>query len=217
MRDHGADRWHRDVHPIDMAPLRSLQMDVMENGPRYVQWNIPLYDDNVLWIVPGSHRRLNTDEENRHLLENERIPVPGGIPVELEAGDGVVYNNYLLHWGSSYTTKIRRTIHGGHAIYSRYEDLSFTEALSPSAREDFEGWARRNTNIEDITESALRAVINKDATDYHAQIEGLQPGAGEQGKMVLTIYLCKAAQHIYNLKRPRLPQPARGGPQTGFR
>ena len=196
VRDHGPDRWHRDVHPIDMAPLRSLQMDVMENGPRYVQWNIALYDDNVLWIVPGSHRRVNTDEENRHLLENERIPLPGGIPVELESGDGVVYINYLLHWGSRYSPELRRTIHGGHAIYSRYPDLSFTESLAPSAREAFEGWARRSAKFEDITESALRAVINKDASDYHAQIERLQPGAGEKGKMVLTIHLCKAAQHI---------------------
>ena len=212
VRDHGPDRWHRDVHPIDMAPLRSLQMDVMENGPRYVQWNIPLYDDNVLWIVAGSHRRVNTDEENRHLLENERIPLPGGIPVELESGDGVVYINYLLHWGSRYSPKLRRTIHGGHAIYSRYGDLSFTESLSPSAREAFEDWAQRTANIEDITESALRAVINKDASDYHAQIERLQPGAGEKGKMVLTIHLCKAAQHIHILKRPdfhSLPEDVR--------
>lgn len=47
-RDHGPAHWHRDVHPIDMAPLGTLQTDFLENGPKYLQWNIPLYDDEVL-------------------------------------------------------------------------------------------------------------------------------------------------------------------------
>ena len=69
-----------------MAPLEELQMDLLENGPKYLQWNIPLYDDDVLWVVPGSHRRINTEEENRQLLENPRIPLPGGIPAETQSG-----------------------------------------------------------------------------------------------------------------------------------
>ena len=32
VRDHGPARWHRDVHPIDMAPLSGLQRDLVENG-----------------------------------------------------------------------------------------------------------------------------------------------------------------------------------------
>ena len=105
-RDHGPAHWHRDVHPIDMAPMASLQSDFLENGPKYLQWNISLYDDDVLWVVPGSHRRLNTEAENRQLLENPRVPLPGGIPVELKGGDGVVYSNYILHWGSNYSHQI---------------------------------------------------------------------------------------------------------------
>ena len=114
VRDHGPAAWHRDIHPIDMAPLAGLQKDLKENGPKYVQWNIPLYDDDVLWVVPGSHLRLNTEDENRSLSADPRRTVPGGIPVELNAGDAVVYINYMLHWGSNYSPKTRRTIHGGH-------------------------------------------------------------------------------------------------------
>ena len=33
-----------------------------------------------------------------------------GMAVELNAGDGVVYSNFLLHTGSNYTTKKRRTL-----------------------------------------------------------------------------------------------------------
>ena len=114
--DHGPAKWHRDIHPIDMAPLRLLQAEILETGPRYLQWNVPLYDDDVLWVVPGSHCRLNTPEEERQLEEDPRAPCPGGVPVDLKAGDGVIYNNCMLHWGSNYAPKLRRTLHGGHAV-----------------------------------------------------------------------------------------------------
>ena len=200
--DYGPDEWHRDVHPIDMAPMRYLSRDVWENGPRYVQWNIPLYDDDVLWVVPGSHRRLNSGEEDRVLLEEPRTPLPGGIPVELKAGDAVVYINYLLHWGSDYSPKLRRTLHGGHSIYPSYPDLGFTEYLSPPAREKFLSWDRRSAELKDRTEATLRAAMAADQARFRQGVESLQPGAGDNGKAVLAIYLCKAAQHIHALKGP---------------
>ena len=67
--DYGPDLWHRDTQPMSRAPLAGIQADMLANGPGYVQWNIPLYDDDVLWVVPGSHRRLNTAQENRELLK----------------------------------------------------------------------------------------------------------------------------------------------------
>jgi hypothetical protein len=48
LTDHGPAGWHRDIHPVDMAPMDLLQQDILANGPRYLQWNIPLYDDSVL-------------------------------------------------------------------------------------------------------------------------------------------------------------------------
>ena len=130
-RDHGPAAWHRDIHPLDMAPMAVLQRDLMENGPRYLQWNIPLYDDVVFWAVPGSHIRLNTAEEDRQLQKNPREPLPGGVPIELAAGDGVVYSNFLLHWGSNYSTTRRRTAHGGHSIFPYYAETGFMQQLSP--------------------------------------------------------------------------------------
>ena len=201
-RDHGPAHWHRDVHPIDMAPMASLQADFLENGPKYLQWNISLYDDDVLWVVPGSHRRLNTEAENRQLLKNPRVPLPGGIPVELKGGDGVVYSNYILHWGSNYSTKLRRTIHGGHTIFPYYPDLNFTQFLSREARQTFENWTQASNRMQDLTEAALRAILKKDAEAYCEAVDELQPGAGEKGQMVLAIYLSKAAYHIHILKSP---------------
>ena len=208
----GGTGWHRDVHPVDMAPMDALAADLIENGPRYTQWNVPMYDDSVLWVVPGSHRRRNTERENSEFMNdmqgvtevsNDRLQAAAeGIPVELNAGDGVIYSNFLLHTGSNYTTKKRRTLHGGHTIFGQYPELGFADSLSPEARGKFETFARREAQMKDATEAALRAVIEGDAIAYRAALEQLQPGAGSHGKTVLTIYLSKAALHIRALKDP---------------
>jgi len=203
----GGTGWHRDVHVVDMAPLDALQADVVENGPRYTQWNVPLYDDSVLWAIPGSHRRRSTEQERAELLENRAGPVTGGIPVELNAGDGVVYINFLNHTGSNYTTKQRRTLHGGHAIYGTYPELGFLESLAPWARERFESFAARGERMKDATEAALRAVIAKDETGYRAALETLQPGVGPHGRTALTIYLSKVALQMRLLRNPELRTP----------
>ena len=78
---------------------------------------MPLYDDSVLWVVPGSHRRPNTEDENEQLLKDRTVPLPNSIPVELKAGDGVAYTNTILHWGSNYSAKLRRTIHFDHRAF----------------------------------------------------------------------------------------------------
>ena len=54
--------------------------------------------------------------------------------------------------------------------------------------------------MQDLTEATLRAILKKDAEAYCEAVEALQPGAGEKGKMVLAIYLSKAAYHIHILK-----------------
>ena len=190
--------------------MDALTTDLIENGPRYTQWNVPMYDDSVLWVVPGSHRRRNTERENVEFMKdmageaevsNERLQTAAkGMAVELNAGDGVVYSNFLLHTGSNYTTKKRRTLHGGHAIFGQYPEMGFAGNLAPAAREKFEAFARRGSEMKDATEAALRAVIAMDAAAYRTALESLQPGAGPHGRTVLTIYLSKAALHVRALK-----------------
>ena len=212
-REHGPANWHRDVHPIDMGPMRCMQESLIENGPNYLQWNIPLYDDDVFWVVPGSHLRLNTDAENRQLSENPRVPLPGGVQVKLKAGDGLVYTNYLLHWGSNYTARtVRRTLHGGHTTYPCWDDIGFKQHLSPESGRLFESWSERTDKLRDATESCLRAVQERDRTAFLDGLEIIHPGAGPAGRLQIAIWLCKAAMNCYLLKRPdfdSLPETAR--------
>ena len=222
VRDHGPAHWHRDLHPFNTAPLQGYIDDLLENGPRYLQWNIALYDDDVLWVVPGSHRRFNTAGEDRQLLADPRVPLPEGIPVRLKAGDGVVYILPILHWGSNYSTKMRRTIHGGYANHTQYQDLSYTRYLSPSDQALFDRWNRQSARMQDITASVFRAVINQDAAAFHEGLERLQPGSGDKGKLLLMVFLAKEAYFIHILKHPKdndiLPEmrhfATRGHPTT---
>ncbi len=205
VRDHetaGHRGWHRDFYPPHTAPLQGYADDFLENGPRYVQWNLPLYDDNVLWVVPGSHARLNTAEENAALNSDARTPVPGAVQTHLAAGDGVAYILPLLHWGSRYNAKMRRTIHGGFSEYTSHKDLPYFEHLSPASQAAFKRWNERSSQTFEHIEEASRAVVNGDGTAYKAALERLHPGRGEKGRLLSTIFLSKSAKRIHQLKSP---------------
>ena len=200
--DRGPAVWHRDIHPFDTAPLQGYTEDIAENGPRYVQWNVPLYDDDVLWVIPGSHLRLDTAAEQQQLRTDPRVPLPNGIQTRLKAGDGVVYITPILHWGSNYSTKLRRTLHGGYSNFTAYRDLSFTRYLSADGRNMFERWERASARSKDLTASVLRSVLVGDVAGYLRGLDELQPGIGDKGKWQLTVFLCKAACYINVLLNP---------------
>ena len=79
-------RWHRDIHPHDMAPLDGIQEDVKLNGPPYVQWNIALYDNNYLRVMPGSHLRRNNEDERQVERRQGVAPLPGMKTVDITPG-----------------------------------------------------------------------------------------------------------------------------------
>ncbi len=202
VRDRGPAHWHRDLYPPYGAPLQGYVDDIIESGPRYVQWNLCLYDDDVLWVIPGSHARLNTARENELLRTNRHIPFPGSVQTHLNAGDGVAYILPILHWGSNYSTKMRRTIHGGFSTFTQYENQGYMKHLSTSAQATFDRWIQHSDQMITHTESILRAAIKKDAAAYHAGLEKLHPGRGEKGKMLSTVYLSKIAKRVYDCKHP---------------
>lgn len=208
VRDHGPAKWHRDHHPIDTAPLKGYIDDILEGGPRYVQWNIPLYDDNVLWVIPGSHIRFNTEEENEYLLADPCQPLPNGVRTHLEGGDGVVYILPILHWGSNYSPRLRRTVHGGFSTHTSIDDLSFVEHLSAGAAAAFGRWYDRKQEMMRFSEEALRAVVECDGEAYVEALNRLHPDRGEKGGLLSTVFLCKAALAIRLARNAPDPQVA---------
>ena len=109
--------WHRDDIPATATPEEELER--LQEPAWHVQWNLALYDDESLIVVPGSHVRARTEVE-RNAAPRERA-LPGEIKVRMRAGDVVFYNNNILHRGAYKSGTERMTLHGsmGHVGGSR--------------------------------------------------------------------------------------------------
>lgn len=111
--------WHRDIIQIPEIEIENWLFS-KERHHNSVQINLPLVDEHSLWVVPGSHCRPNTPEEDAVFCGSKHYaPVgnemPGGVEVTLKAGQAVFYNNNLIHRGHSVNSKIpRRTLHMGY-------------------------------------------------------------------------------------------------------
>ena len=222
VRDHGPAGWHWDIEPYRDGPLCGLQADMRANGIGTVQWNIAMYEDDVLWIVPGSHIRPNTETENQQLLDNPRAPIEGSIPVKLEAGDGVVYSNAILHWGSNYSTKLRRTIHlafrpfnGSKYSYRPYINWNsdFVKHLSPWTQKTFEGFSSQVREEFDTVGWTFRAVVDKDVQGFLDGLATLHPV--EEQRMVCVMLLTKLAYKVHILNRPDVSQLSDASARAG--
>lgn len=229
--DYGHTDWHRDSSAREQAPLRGLQDDLMANGPGYLQWNIALYDDDVFWLVPGSHRQPTDEEQRRQLLTDPTSRLRDGIPMELKAGDGLLYPNVVMHWGSFYSSRLRRTLHLGFRSFgsdifpyahSTHWDmgLGFTRHLSPQARAYFERAVELFDREGDEIERTLRAVIDGHGSRFREQVAILHPGS--EGRMTTVVLLCRIAEKIALAHSPEvasLPEEERNralsGPSDG--
>ncbi|KKZ58528.1 hypothetical protein EMCG_05516 [[Emmonsia] crescens] len=96
-------RWHRDdiSTPPTLSPedeLAALKLKSPPDRPQsHAQYNIPLYDDASLIVVPGSHRRARTQAERE--ADPYEDNVPGQLVVKLRPGDAVFYDSNIWHRG----------------------------------------------------------------------------------------------------------------------
>jgi hypothetical protein len=105
-------RWHRD----DIGPQASSheELERLKEPAWHAQWNLALYDDNSLVVVPGSHKRARTERERT--ADPYAHELPGMQIVQMKAGDLVFYDNNILHRGVYDSSIERMTLHGsvGH-------------------------------------------------------------------------------------------------------
>lgn len=104
-------RWHRD----DIPPTATADEELARLGKPafHAQWNMALYEDSSLILVPGSHRRARTETERN---AGPYDLLPDEIRVRLEPGEMAFYNNNILHRGAYKSDVERMTLHGsmGH-------------------------------------------------------------------------------------------------------
>ncbi|PTB68976.1 hypothetical protein BBK36DRAFT_1192626 [Trichoderma citrinoviride] len=110
-------RWHRDDIPAEASAEEELER--LGRPAFHAQYNLALWEDESLVVVPGSHARARTEAE-RAAGPFERA-LPGQLVVRLEPGDIVFYNNNILHRGVYDCGRERATLHGsvGHVGGSR--------------------------------------------------------------------------------------------------
>jgi len=112
--------WHRDVIQI---PQDQIDEAAIYNGERFhnsVQVNLALYEDETLWVVPGSHRRPNTIDERAAFSGSKHYApldaeMPGAVQVRIRPGQAALYNNNIIHrgWNPSFRQP-RRSLHMGY-------------------------------------------------------------------------------------------------------
>lgn len=108
--------WHRDDIPAEAGP--DEEMERLARPAFHAQYNLALFEDESLILVPGSHRRPRTETERE--ADPFASHLPGQLVVRLEPGDVAFYNNNILHRGVYDSHKERMTLHGsvGHAAGS---------------------------------------------------------------------------------------------------
>jgi len=91
--------WHRDTqyHMSVDQQKEALQ------GPNVVHFRIPMVDEPGVELIPGTHRRWDSDEElDVRLEQNGRKnyeDLPAGVRVALNAGDLLVFSANMIHRG----------------------------------------------------------------------------------------------------------------------
>ena len=154
-------RWHRDDVPPDVSP--EVELERLQEPMLHAQWNLALYPDSSLVVVPGSHKRARTDmERSADPYEDE---MPGQKIVKMGAGDIMFYNNNILHRGVYDPQAERMTLHGTMGV----------KGVESEAR-------ARNILQHGIGSWAEKATFSGLQGDMRTLAEGMQKRLVEMGK-----------------------------------
>ncbi|SPO26644.1 related to Putative nicotinamide N-methyltransferase [Ustilago trichophora] len=128
--------WHRDDIRPDVSPTEEqTRLDTPTYG---VQFNTALYNDDCLFIVPGTHRRLRTpaeihanqakappatlvNDDDQEATKPEQgfaqdgtwlgVDPPNTLRVQLQPGQTAFYSQRILHRASYLPSAKRATLH----------------------------------------------------------------------------------------------------------
>lgn len=91
--------WHRD-------PQYHMSVDQQKEallGPNVIHFRIPMVDKPGVELIPGTHRRWDSDEELDVRLEQNGHKnyedLPAGVRIPLNAGDLLVFSAHMIHRG----------------------------------------------------------------------------------------------------------------------
>ena len=124
--------WHRDSqfhHPDEEQEKHAIAAGGDLGSS--VQLQVALVPSDDVEVVPGSHRRWDTDAEYAirradKQKNNRSNSMPGALRVALAAGDAVAFNPLALHRGRYHADRPRRTLMLTYtsAVYPRFDYFS---------------------------------------------------------------------------------------------
>ncbi len=128
--------WHRDWRDHDLPVPQDEFVEAQRKPGMFNQLNAALYDDHSLWVVPGSHAREDTSQEQVAFgrvptplpvltdamsnAERERAcqeyaaRMPDAVQIHLAAGDVAFYRACGWHIGVYVPYARRATLHDGY-------------------------------------------------------------------------------------------------------
>lgn len=140
--------WHRDDVKADVSEEEErIRLAAPTHG---IQWNACLYDDDCLFVVPGTQVRTRDEAERKANTEipppaklykgkddfgfdgDWEIDPPTTLRVRLKAGQTVFYSQRILHRASYLPSRQRATLHGcygevGYANDENEQNISASE------------------------------------------------------------------------------------------
>ncbi|EEP79317.1 conserved hypothetical protein [Uncinocarpus reesii 1704] len=157
-------RWHRDDIPTPptLPPeeeLAQLQAKSPADRPQsHAQYNIALYPDSSLIVVPGSHLRARTQAERD--ADPFEPDMPGQQVVTLQPGDAVFYDSNIFHRGvykgteipaheSDEVEGIRMTLHGSVGLAEPVEEGKKGVRATVVLQHGVGGWVGRDDSRMD--------------------------------------------------------------------
>ncbi len=111
---HKDGSWHRNVQFLKSDEAEQRSVVATRTTPDGIHLQIALVETSDVEYVPGSHLRLNTDEEYRIRLADGQAnsrsnEMPGAVRIHQSPSDAVAFEALGLHRGRYHTNKRRRT------------------------------------------------------------------------------------------------------------
>lgn len=132
--------WHRDLGTRSYESSPEELLALLQKPKRHTRWYVPLIDDACLQIVPGSHLRPNTPEEQRVLAGDVHDDLSTQKTIALRRGQSLFWDGNTVHRGVMRKDVERLTLAASWAQHSDDDppatavDARFAWRLAESVR-----------------------------------------------------------------------------------
>lgn len=139
--------WHRD---LQYGPVDDAEQAREQNSLCSLHLRMPLVRERGLELIPGSHRRWDSDLEHKVRYERDghrnSEALPGSVLIDLAPGDVLVFDAQMLHRGNYHLNPQRKALDlcvgKPHPFTSRYLDANVLPTEEELERITSKQWFR---------------------------------------------------------------------------